>query len=133
MKEEYLEIQNLKEFVDSSRGTSYKTINKNFAKKKRITEVEQLLVDFLDITKLSIEEILTDKDVESIIRSDLVEKTDSTTLYFKTTNYRNYVEKLCARLLYNMLHSLANLDILEVGFDNETDNFIFWKKQHDEN
>lgn len=133
MKEEYLEIQNLKEFIKSSRETSYKTVKRNLDKKSEITDVEQLLIDYLQVTNSTLEDVLPDKEVEGLIRSDLIEKTNADTLYFKKNKYRNYAEKLCSRLLYNMLHNLAKLDIVEVGFDNETDGFIFWKKQHDKN
>lgn len=133
MREEYLEIQDLKEFVKSSRESSYKTVKKNLDKKTEITDVEQLLIDFFDITKYSVKDILTNKEVEDIIRSDLIERTDDPTLYFKKSNYRKYAESLCARLLYNMLHALAKMDILEVAFDSDTDGFIFWKKQHEKN
>jgi hypothetical protein len=130
-EEDYLEIHNMKDFVTSSRKTSYKTIAKNLANKEKITGIEQFLLDFFNITKITLENILPDKEVEIIIRKNLLEKTKTSALYFKKNNYRGYAEKLCMRLMYNMLHELAKLDLIEVGFDGETDGFIFWEKQHE--
>lgn len=130
-EEDYMEIHNMKEFITSSRKTSYKTIAKNLVNKKKITEVEQFLLNFFDITKTTLEKILPNKEVEIIIRKSLLEKTKTSDLYFKKNNYRGYAEKLCMRLMYNMLNELAKLDLIEVGFDNDTDSFIFWEKQHE--
>ena len=70
-EEDYMEIHNMKEFVTSSRKTSYKTIAKNLANKEKIAGIEQFLLDFFNITKTTLEKILPDKEVETIIRKDL--------------------------------------------------------------
>lgn len=50
----------------------------------------------------------------------------------KITNdqYMQYVSALSLRLTGNIMRVMSDKGLIEVGFDSETDDFIFWKKEN---
>ena len=82
--------------------------------------------NFIAITDSKVEEVITDKEIEELILNHLVEKKHKTALIFTKKKYADFARKVNERLIYNMLRVLAKKDFVEVGFDSETNDFIFW-------
>jgi len=118
--EEWYEITDLKLFVESSRVLVYSLFGS-------LSDSYKVYIDELNIEEQQeINALLTYSECMDMIKPIL--KTTSTDNEYKISSdeYLDFVESINLRLISNILKSLVNKGLLETGFDDSINDFIFW-------
>jgi tRNA C32,U32 (ribose-2'-O)-methylase TrmJ len=135
---EWFAIVNLDSFVNSTRVLVYELFGnqdkeKNDSVAKTNTDYEKLT----SIEKKEINECLTHQESLLISKEFITEK-ESKKLKKKRyiisdKDYLSFLESLNARLVSNMLSKMVKQDLLDTAFDEESNDFVFWLKEEEEN
>jgi hypothetical protein len=123
-------INDLNDFTNKIRYIVYnnfgnqetETNNKNIFSEK-ISSVEEDELNNI----LSFKESLL--IVKSLIKKQKNKKTLKTRLILNEENFENIVKDLNIRMVSNILNSLVKKGLMESGFDNEVNDFVFWVKE----
>jgi tRNA C32,U32 (ribose-2'-O)-methylase TrmJ len=134
---EWFAIVNLDSFVNSTRVLVYELFGnqdkeKNDSVAKTNTDYEKLT----SIEKKEINECLTHQESLLISKEFITEK-ESKKLKKKRyiisdKDYLSFLESLNARLVSNMLSKMVKQDLLDTAFDEESNDFVFWLKEEEE-
>jgi hypothetical protein len=124
-------IEDMDRFVEASRVLVYS----NFGPNKNDISVENSSIDQLsEEEQEEIKNCLTQSEAVSILQQFIKKRKNKTTRkteYCVTENsYLNYLESLGSRMVSNMLNNLTNAGLLESAFDSETNDFVFWVKEN---
>lgn len=65
------------------------------------------------------------------IKKQYNKKTKETRYLISDATFVSMIDFMNERMISNMLNSLVNKGILESGFDNESNEFVFWIKNHE--
>jgi hypothetical protein len=68
-----------------------------------------------------------------IVKKQKNKKTNSIRYVVNDIIFSEVLESLNDRMVSNLLNNLVNKGVLETGFDNETNDFLFWIKENDKN
>jgi len=124
------EITDLLKFVDGSRVFVYKNFSGlapnskkeiSYAFDKKNLTLEELV---------ELETCLTAEE-STIIFNDYGIKRDNV-FYMTEDIYLDYLEALTRRMTSNLLRSLADKNLLQIAFDEEKNDFVFWPTQSTE-
>lgn len=120
-------VKNLEEFIDASR----RLVFNNFGSKSDDdTEIENLLTSLSEQDQQELDEILSLKESTSIVNTFLKKQTNKKTkenrFIINEVLYLEMVSALNDRLVSNLLNGLVNKGLVETGFDEKSNDFVFW-------
>jgi hypothetical protein len=120
------EITNVDEFVESIRSIILENFYENDAKlPKEISKFDELM----KTKREKIEEKLTIQEAKNIIKPILKTVINSVGQEEYTVSHRNFkrmLDQLNRRIISNILMELVSEGLIETGFDEEKNDFIFW-------
>lgn len=130
MNKEWFVVKNLKEFVDSSRRLVFQNFGKDSSKEN---EIDNMLDDMANMsiedelemnTVLSYDEALA--IVQPFLRKQFNRKTKENRYVLNDNVYMSIITALNDRMISNLLNSLVNKGMIETGYDEKTNDFVFW-------
>jgi Mg/Co/Ni transporter MgtE len=135
MNNEWFAINDFDEFVDAARILIFNSFGKNLETEDQL-EVEKLL-DCKKQDRTELDKSLSHDESSTIAKNVLRSKTNKITkkitYYVNDTKFMEFLELLNDRMVSNILNDLANMDLIESAFDNDSNDFIFWiKDEHKE-
>jgi hypothetical protein len=133
MKQEWYIVKNLEEFIESSRSLVYNNFGNNVDKNDSIDNMISIVVS--DEEKKELDSVLSHEEssiiITALLKKEINKKTKKHRYVMTEKMFLSIIESLNDRMVSNMLNGLVNKGLLETGFDEETNDFIFWIK--DEN
>jgi len=130
-KDNWYIVDDIDEFVLSTR----KLIYNHFGKEKS----NQSKFDSLMLTEINPDEqeefdqVLTQEEslliAKNILKKQTHKKSNEVRYLVSDNLYRDMVESLNDRMVSNILNSLVNKGYLESGYDAESNDFVFWIKE----
>lgn len=133
MKQEWYIVKNLEEFIESSRSLVYNNFGNTFEKKDPIDNILNMVVS--EEEKKELDTVLSYEEssiiITTLLKKQINNKTKKHRYVMTEKMFMSIIESLNDRMVSNMLNGLVNKGLLETGFDEETNDFIFWIK--DEN
>ena len=136
---EWFTIIDLEAFVDSTRVLVYELFGNESKGKDKDENIAKTNTDYKKLTKTEQEEInecLTYQEALLISKDFLKERVNKKLKQKKylisEKSYLSFLESLNARLVSNMLSKMVKQDLLESAFDEESNDFIFWLKEEND-
>jgi tRNA C32,U32 (ribose-2'-O)-methylase TrmJ len=135
---EWFAIVNLESFVDSTRVLVYELFgNQDKEEKENVAKTNTDYEKLTNIEKKEINECLTHQE-SLLISKDFITEKESKKLKKKKyiisdKDYLSFLESLNARLVSNMLSKMVKQDLLDTAFDEESNDFVFWLKEEENN
>ena len=133
---EWFTIIDLEAFVDSTRVLVYELFGNESKGKDKNENIAKTNTDYKKLTKIEKEEInecLTYQESLLISKDFLKErvnkKLNQKKYIISEKSYLSFLESLNARLVSNMLSKMVKQDLLDSAFDEESNDFIFWLKE----
>ena len=123
--EKYL-ITDVPAFVEGSRVLVYSLFGTN-------TSMDDAVLAMADLTKeeqIEIDSCLSQKE-SALIAKDFLSKRGNKYM-ISEKGYAEYLESLTSRLTSNLLSNMVKKGHLETAFDTETNDFIFWSNNDEE-
>lgn len=127
-------IKNLEEFIDASRLLVFV----NFA-----TEDSQKPIEYMPINDLSpkdkeeLDKVLSHTESLAIAKTHLTKQKNSKSKKIRYVlsedDYANIIADLNQRMVSNLMRQLVNKGLVETGFDEEANDFVFWVKDNVKN
>jgi len=134
MKDNWYVIHDMDAFTNHARVLVYNAFGSGLSEDKEDPEIDDLISvkpedkDELDKI-LSFEESLN--IATQIVKKQKNKKTNSIRYVVNDIIFSEVLESLNDRMVSNLLNNLVNKGVLETGFDNETNDFLFWIKDND--
>lgn len=136
---EWFTIIDLEAFVDSTRVLVYELFGNESKGKGKDENIAKTNTDYKKLTKIEQEEInecLTYQESLLISKDFLKErvnkKLNQKKYLISEKSYLSFLESLNARLVSNMLSKMVKQDLLDSAFDEESNDFIFWLKEEND-
>ena len=125
-KREWFVVKDLVTFVDTTRALVFN----NFGKQKNESWIEIGLDSIAEHEKEEFDQILS-HDESMVIAKEILKKqknkaTSSVRYLVSDHIYHKLVESLNERMIGNILNNLVNKGLVDVAFDEETNDFLFW-------
>jgi hypothetical protein len=128
-------IHDLDKFVESTRLLVYNSFGEQ--NKKDPDELSFIIEDLTDEEKVEFDEVLLKEEslriIQEYLKPQINKKTQEKRYLVSDIDFLKIVESLNERMVSNMLSGLVKKGILESGFDEESNDFIFWIKDEDDN
>jgi hypothetical protein len=136
MNNEWYVINDIPAFIDHARALVFNSFGSSLSGDKDFPEFDDItLVKPEDQNELdqilSMEESLIIAD--PILKKQTNKKTKKIRYMVNDAVFMQILESLNDRMISNMLNNLVNKGVLETGFDNESNDFVFWIKDNDKN
>jgi hypothetical protein len=128
-KNQIFEITDLNKFVECSRVLVFDSMGKQHT--SSLDDMKYTLAELSEEEATELNEMLTQEEA-MIICKDFM-KHDGDTYLISNKRYVDLIDSLNSRLISNMLNNLVNKGLLETGFDHESNDFIFWIKDNENN
>ena len=130
--DEWFVIKDLKTFVNHSRTLVFN----NFGTKENDDNDEiDTLIDLSQEEKDDLDRVLSHNESLNIIKSFLKKqknkKTQQIRYIINDTLYLKALESLGERMTSNILHGLVNKGLIDMAFDDDSNDFIFWVKDNE--
>lgn len=123
-------VANVEDFVTTAR----KLVFNSFGKMEGEEQEDLLLVSPKD--QKEFDEVLTQEEsliiAKNLLRKQVNKKTQETRYVITDEIMVEIIESLNDRMVSNILNSLVNRGVLESAYDNESNDFIFWIKDNEE-
>lgn len=133
MKPEWYVVKDLEEFIESSRSLVYNNFGNTTDKMDSIDTMLSTIVEGDDRKEL--DKILSYEEssiiIKNVLRKEINKKTKKHRYVMTEKMFISMIESLNDRMVSNILNGLVNKGMLETGYDEESNDFIFWIK--DEN
>jgi|688.fasta_scaffold639868_2 hypothetical protein len=133
---EWFTIIDLEAFVDSTRVLVYELFGNESKGKNKDENIAKTNTDYKKLTKIEQEELneclpyqeslLISKD---FLKERVNKKLKQKKYLISEKSYLSFLESLNARLVSNMLSKMVKQDLLDSAFDEESNDFIFWLKE----
>lgn len=132
MEQEWFVIKDVEKFVESTRILVFN----NFGTEKNSQSfTDSIKIEIEPNERDELDRILSYKEcflmAESIFKKQVHKKTLEKRYLVSDDLYHKYVEKLNERMIGNILNGLVNKGLVEVGFDSESNDFVFWLKDNE--
>lgn len=124
-KKRIYEITDIDEFVKSLRSIILENFYEEEDKKIKLSEFDSLMKS----KRKKIEDKLTVQEVESIIKPMLKTVVNNIGEIEYTISHKGFekmLDELNKRIISNILVELSSEGLIETGFDEEKNDFIFW-------
>lgn len=122
-------IKDLEQFVSSIRSLVFNS----FGKTEDDTAVEEMLSNIRPEEQEEFDTVLTQDESILIVKSLLKKKKNSNEYTLDEKILIKILESLNDRMVSNMLNNLVNKGLVETAFDTESNDFVFWVKNNEEN
>lgn len=130
--DEWYVIKDFESFINSTRAIVYNSLGND----QEDTENDTDLTIVLEKEKEELDKVLSyDESViiaQGILKKQINKKTKTERYLVSDSKYIELLSSLNHRLVGNILHSLVNKGLVESGFDDEANDFIFWVKNNDQ-
>lgn len=137
MKRGWYVIANIENLVNASRVLVFNSFGPNENQQNELDHD----MSYLDINSLSesdrteLDSVLSYDESYSIVMEDtkkqINKKTKEIRYLMDDKIFATIIENLNSRMISNMLNNLVNKGVLESGFDNNSNEFVFWIKDHE--
>jgi Mg/Co/Ni transporter MgtE len=131
---EWFIIDDLEKFVESSRVLIFDSFGKNDS-----TNIDDLSIMLNDLPKDEIEElnsVLTQEEclvmAKPFMKLEKNKRTQEIRYIISSKKYMEMLESFNSRMVSNLLNNLVNRGILDSAYDSDSDDFIFWVKDEDD-
>lgn len=135
MKDSWLEIVNIEKLVDFSRKLIYHNFD-NQTKSMTDTEFFESVKNLPQEQDEEINRLLPMKEckliMQSYIKKKRHKKTKQVIYIIKESHYDEVLSEFNQRMISNIVSSLVSKGALEMAFDDEKNDFVFWVKKDTE-
>jgi hypothetical protein len=132
MKDKWFAINDITSFIESVRILIYNQFGQGI-KAQDIEAADLLHLD--ENNREELDTILTHEEASIIVHNFVIKQVNKKSKQERYTltndSFMDMIEDLNARIVSNMLHNLVNQGLVETAFDTESNDFVFWVK--DEN
>jgi len=125
------EITDLDKFVECSRVLVFDSMGKD--KNCDIGDIKHEISELSDEELSELDKTLTQEESLLICKKFLTQRKDSNRFVISNKKYIDLIDALNSRMVSNMLNSLVNRGLLETAYDTESNDFVFWVKEDEEN
>lgn len=132
---EWFYVNDLNDFVNSSRKLVFKFFGSTSSFEEE--DIINAISSMTDEEKEELEETLSISECELIAKNHLKTKKERKTKkikYFLNDKIlNNIIEDMNTRMVSNILNKLVNKGVLETGYDEDINDFVFWTKDDQNN
>lgn len=128
-KNQVFEITDLDKFVECSRVLVFDSMGKD--QTSTLDDMKYTLAELSPEEASELNDILSQEEAMIICKEFMKHKHGA--YFISNKKYVDLIDSLNSRLISNMLNNLVNKGLLETGFDHESNDFIFWIKDNDNN
>lgn len=124
---EYI-VKDIDGFIEKTRVFVYNLFGNN-----QDGDINTLSFEIEDMPAENLKEMntcLTTKESTLILEDYATYSKKNDKIKITNDQYMQYVSALSLRLTGNIMRVMSDKGLIEVGFDSETDDFIFWKKEN---
>jgi hypothetical protein len=129
---EWFVVPNIKEFTDKARSIVYN----NFGTWQDKTNLDVLIDDVKQNEKEEFDKILSHQESLVIVKENLKKErnkiTKKTRYVLSDDMFAEIVHKLNDRMVSNIISGLVQKGLVETAFDEESNDFVFWVKNDQE-
>lgn len=129
--DDWFVVRDFDGFVNQTRILVFNTYGK-FDTENDTKHIDSLL-NISDKDKEELNEILSYSEsvsiIKSIIKRQKNKKTKKNRYILNDALYIKIVENLADRITSNLLQNLVKKGLVETGFDNDSNDFVFWVKE----
>lgn len=133
---EWYTISNIDNFAEVARVLVYNLFGNQDTNNYNNNTNHKTIKDLKPKEAEELNRILTQSESVQIIKTFIKQKTNKKTgkiIYMLSDKiFANIIEELNMRMISNMLHKLANDGLLEIAYDSDINDFIFWAKDKNE-
>jgi len=133
MNEEWYVIKNIEEFVDKTRTLVFN----NFGNTENENDIDSLLDTIKPEDQEEFDLVLSHDEsmviTKSLAKKQTNKKNQETRYLVSDSVYYEIIQSLNDRMVSNLLNNLVNKGMVETGFDEESNDFIFWLKDDKQN
>jgi hypothetical protein len=134
MKNNKYVIDNLEEFIDSTRKLVFNDFGKGSIEDP--DEFTDLMANISPEDLEEMDQVLTKQESETIIKSIAKEQVNKNTkavrYIINEKIFSQIIEAMNNRLVANILSSLASKGLIESAYDEKLNDFVFWCKEDKE-
>lgn len=124
-------IPNLSEFTDKARSIVYN----NFGVWQNKNEIDVIIDDVVENEKEEFNKILSHQESLVIVKENIKKERNKITKEIRYVlndeMFAEIVHKLNDRMVSNIINGLVKKGLVETAFDNESNDFIFWIKENE--
>lgn len=136
MNNEWFLVKDLDELINSTRALIFNNFGKAGDDDKGSID-DMLVTTVNEQDQKELDNILSYDEsliiVKSLIKKQFNKKSKKTRYIMTEKIFIEIIESLNDRMVSNMLNGLVNKGIVETAYDNETNDFVFWIKENDNN
>jgi sulfite reductase beta subunit-like hemoprotein len=134
MDDQWFIITDLDEFTDKARAIVYN----NFGVWNNPDNIDVIIDDVVDNEKEEFDKILSHQEsviiVKELVKRQKNKKTQQIRYTLNDTIFAEIVHNLNDRMVSNIINGLVQKGLIETAFDDESNDFVFWVKDNqDEN
>ena len=133
MEEEWFIINNISEFTDKVRAIVFN----NFGSWDRADELDALIDSVRESDQEEFDKLLSHQESLLIVKESVklqVSKNKKRTRYTLNDKiFADVLEKLNSRMVSNILNGLVQKGLVDMAYDEESNDFVFWIKDDDQN
>lgn len=130
-------INDIEEFVETTRILVYDLFGQNDTNFLNNLQQHKTLADLSEDETEEINNVLTHQEsmviAKKIMKTQVNKKTQSIRYAISDKLFNTLIENLNTRMVSNMLHRLANNGYLEIAYDSDINDFVFWPKDEPNN
>lgn len=127
--DEWYVIKDFESFINSTRAIVYNS----FGNESKDDHTDLTIV--LEKEKEELDNVLSYNEsvviAQSILKKQVNKKTKKERYLVSDSKYIELLSSLNYRLVGNILHGLSNKGLIESGYDDEANDFVFWIKDND--
>ena len=137
--EEWFIIKDIDELTNSARALVFNNFGKTTEPEteEEADPVNDLLLEVDPKDQKELDSVLSYSEsliiVKQHIKKQINKKTDSIRYVMSNNIFLTIIESLNDRMVSNLLNSLVNRGLVETGYDEESNDFVFWVKENDNN
>lgn len=133
MADKWYVISDIQEFTDKARAIVYN----NFGVWQNITELDTLIDEVKENEKEELDKLLSHQEslliLKEIVKKQKNKKHNSIRYCLNDKLFTEILDKLNDRMVSNILGGLVDKGLIEMAFDDESNDFIFWIKDNEKN
>lgn len=132
MKTKWFIIEDLDKFIESTRVIVFDGFGSDT---KAVEDIANNLSQLSDSERAELEESLSQEECilmsKQFIRTQKHKLRDETRLLMSNKDFHKMIEVFNVRLVSNLLNCLVKRGLLDTAYDNESNDFIFWVKENE--
>ena len=132
MMNQFYTITDVDAFVESTRVLVFDAFGKNNVESEALTVMK---TELNKAEQEELETVLTQDEALLIAKEFITQKkhkrTKKTIYIISETKYMQMIESFNERLVSNMIRNLSKAGLVEMAYDSEINDFVFWIKEDD--